>query len=354
MSIEKETQLAEGGLSRIWQHTQDDSTFAIVGSQDKDTQEMHDKELNNWISRMSTKYKTGYRKTIGRYSYQDGMIGEEPSAIIYNVPLDEVKKFAFNTVDKKGINQESIVWKDKDFFGILYADGSVDKFTKEPKNMTFSDVEEFGSRLANQMNHNKGKLFAFKFEQMVPTRSGSGITHIGDKNAQTKYETLFEMSLNEDVEEVNETEKLLTKIDEFIDDIYLLRKSSIMSEGEYGKGNMVFKELRNNGYLDKLKELKTKLTEKDMIVEEVMEDKQQEQLKEFKLIYPTTLRNGKSSNNFFTVYLRKETKNYLYLSQKHYLRPDYRYNKETNTIEIRQGSGNNWRKYKEYSLEPIE
>ena len=60
-------------------------------------------------------------------------------------------------------------------------------------------------------------------------------------------------------------------VDKFIDDVYLLRKSSIMADGEYGKGNLVFKELRNNGYLDQLKELKVKLTEKDMIVEKIEE-----------------------------------------------------------------------------------
>mgnify|MGYP003292533813 CR=1 FL=1 len=60
-------------------------------------------------------------------------------------------------------------------------------------------------------------------------------------------------------------------VDKFIDDVYLLRKSSIMADGEYGKGNLVFKELRNNGYLDQLKELKVKLTEKDMIVEKTEE-----------------------------------------------------------------------------------
>lgn len=60
-------------------------------------------------------------------------------------------------------------------------------------------------------------------------------------------------------------------VNKFIDDVYLLRKSSIMADGEYGKGNLVFKELRNNGYLDQLKELKVKLTEKDMIVEKTEE-----------------------------------------------------------------------------------
>lgn len=263
MKIEKK--INEGGLSRIWQHTQDDDTFAIIGSQDKDTGEFHDKELYSWASNNLSKYNSGYKKTRGRYTYKDGNIGEEPSVIVYNLPLEEVKKFAFNPVEKKGINQESIVWKDKDFFGILYADGSSDKFTKDPKNMTFNDVEEFGSRLANQMNHNKGKLFAFKFEQLVHTKPISWKNY---KNRETTYETLFEMKLPEEKKN-DKTQELLNKVDQFIDDVYLLRKTSIMSEGEYGKGNLVFKELRNNGYLDKLKELKVKLTEKDMIVEKV-------------------------------------------------------------------------------------
>lgn len=68
-------------------------------------------------------------------------------------------------------------------------------------------------------------------------------------------------------EKTDESQEILDEINKFIDDIYLLRKTSIMTDGEYGKGNMVFKEIRNNGYLDKLKELKVKLTEKDMIVE---------------------------------------------------------------------------------------
>ena len=46
-----------------------------------------------------------------------------------------------------------------------------------------------------------------------------------------------------------------------IEDIYELRKSGI-SEGEYSIQNLVFKELRNNKYLDGLKEYKDKLIAK--------------------------------------------------------------------------------------------
>lgn len=57
------------------------------------------------------------------------------------------------------------------------------------------------------------------------------------------------------------------KIDDFIEDVYDLRKNSIAKDGEYGLGNLVFKEFRNLGYLDNLKELKRKEIEKDLSLE---------------------------------------------------------------------------------------
>lgn len=57
------------------------------------------------------------------------------------------------------------------------------------------------------------------------------------------------------------------KIDDFIEDLYDLRKNSIAKDGEYGLGNLVFKEFRNLGYLDNLKELKRKEIEKDLSLE---------------------------------------------------------------------------------------
>lgn len=43
-------------------------------------------------------------------------------------------------------------------------------------------------------------------------------------------------------------------IEQLIDELYLIRKNSLDAEGEYGKGNQLFKELRNLGYLDQLKD----------------------------------------------------------------------------------------------------
>lgn len=59
------------------------------------------------------------------------------------------------------------------------------------------------------------------------------------------------------------------KIDDFIEDVYDLRKNSIAKDGEYGLGNLVFKEFRNLGYLDNLKELKRKEIEKDLSLESI-------------------------------------------------------------------------------------
>lgn len=62
-------------------------------------------------------------------------------------------------------------------------------------------------------------------------------------------------------------EDFINNIDKFIEDLYNLRKESITKDGEFGIGNLIFKEFRNKGYLDKLKELKIELENKEMSLE---------------------------------------------------------------------------------------
>lgn len=57
------------------------------------------------------------------------------------------------------------------------------------------------------------------------------------------------------------------EVKDFIEDLYDLRHEAIATEGEYGYGNQVFKELRALGYLDELKELKNKLISKQLSLE---------------------------------------------------------------------------------------
>lgn len=60
----------------------------------------------------------------------------------------------------------------------------------------------------------------------------------------------------------------LDTIESFIDDIYKLRQESIINDGEYGKGNLIFKEIRNRGILQELKDLKVKLENDEMSLNE--------------------------------------------------------------------------------------
>ena len=68
--------------------------------------------------------------------------------------------------------------------------------------------------------------------------------------------------VTEDVEEPLE-EKIgstsIDEIDKYINDLYELRKDGLATGGEYSLGNLIFKEARNKGYLDNLKELKNQL-----------------------------------------------------------------------------------------------
>ena len=60
--------------------------------------------------------------------------------------------------------------------------------------------------------------------------------------------------------------------DKLINDLYELRQDSIKDEGEFGMGNLVFKEMRNLGYLSDLKEKKAELESKELSLEDVSKD----------------------------------------------------------------------------------
>lgn len=58
------------------------------------------------------------------------------------------------------------------------------------------------------------------------------------------------------------------EIEKFFEELYDMRRNSIAKDGEYGIGNLVFKELRNNLFLDNLKELKNKLISNELSLKE--------------------------------------------------------------------------------------
>lgn len=92
----------------------------------------------------------------------------------------------------------------------------------------------------------------------------------------------------------------LSKIDEFLSDAYDLRAASLAAEGEFGIGNLVFKELRNRGILDRLKDLRNEIESKDY---SLPDDAEQE---------PTATENDRLATPF------EKAKNQLFSTAKNY------------------------------------
>lgn len=154
--IEEEFIITEANLSRIYNHIQDpNTTFAVIGTRDKDTgaeqwMKFRDKMLN-LDKRLGKSF--GYNIFKGVYTYKDGRTEDEYSAIILNIPKEEALKIA------KELNQESIIWKDNNFFGFIDVDSGKEDNSFTDKTMSFDDslTKQFGSRLLR-----KNKPFIFK------------------------------------------------------------------------------------------------------------------------------------------------------------------------------------------------
>lgn len=58
-------------------------------------------------------------------------------------------------------------------------------------------------------------------------------------------------------------------VEKFIDDLYMLRKESLASDGEFGEGNLIFKQFRNDGVLDELKLRLNNIKSKELTLEKM-------------------------------------------------------------------------------------
>ena len=150
-------------LTKLYRHLDknDETTFAIIGSNDKDNiTENHSKKLYDLIHRLidTTDNKISYKPIIGTYQMENGEIVKEWSYVIYNLSKEEAI-----TIGKE-INQESIIWKDANFFGFIYMDGREENcFSRNELDFSTETLDKFASKLASK--HNDGKRFAFKFEE---------------------------------------------------------------------------------------------------------------------------------------------------------------------------------------------
>lgn len=106
-----------------------------------------------------------------------------------------------------------------------------------------------------------GVYSLFKEEWIkVPIRK-----QIPDMSSDVDYQKLLEIWTNEATAVLQSTDR--QEVSSFIDELYNLRRLSIMSEGEYAKGNIVFKEIRNSGMLQLLKDHLLKLSSAELSLE---------------------------------------------------------------------------------------
>ena len=64
--------------------------------------------------------------------------------------------------------------------------------------------------------------------------------------------------------EINDSKERLNSIDKIKDRIKRMRQAGLEKGGEYSVENLVFKTIRNNGYLEKLSSEKTSIIDKDL------------------------------------------------------------------------------------------
>lgn len=100
-----------------------------------------------------------------------------------------------------------------------------------------------------------------------------------EKDMWIKYpvkEEVPDIDVSEQVSKYNNiileamTSNDLDKMKNILDSVYLLRKNSLACCGEYSKGNQIFKELRNQGILEELRERIYEETSKDLSLENLL------------------------------------------------------------------------------------
>lgn len=149
-----------------------DSCFAVIVARDMDTGELRTDELYQLVTQYNDLHHNGYNKSFGRYEYTDGPFKgttkDEPGIIIYNISLENALSIA------EKINQESIVYKNKNKFGIYYTDGSADmEFDNRSLSSDAEDdqcaklAERFGAQIAEMGSwdddHQKGEKSHYIF-----------------------------------------------------------------------------------------------------------------------------------------------------------------------------------------------
>lgn len=89
--------------------------------------------------------------------------------------------------------------------------------------------------------------------------------HLDDKLLELPDDDKDYNQLVSDISQVITDENITSdEVSQFIDKLYIMRKNSLSKDGEFGKGNLLFKKLRSKQYLDALKDKLRSLRNKEL------------------------------------------------------------------------------------------
>lgn len=155
------------------------------------------------------------------------------------------------------------IWGNK----IIMTNGYIKKSQKLDRN-------EFNNAKKLMNNYLKNKANLKESKDKISTISIDDYLKVCLKNEE--FRKAWYSNDKEDVEKENKVEESISdnqsnleKIDNLIEDIYDLRKQGMARDGEMDIFNLIFKEFRNLGYLDNLKELRKKEISKELSLEQL-------------------------------------------------------------------------------------
>lgn len=263
----------------------------IISTNEADTEVLTETALNK--STQETKMDAWHNGSRGANVTQ---MSDDKLEMNYNICVDkgytaeatELKKEAINrglawaTQTAKTFAPSSLTYS-KGAINITWARAMLNWLDKNLKTLDLKTLADLGGSTYTE----KGALFALLLTILLNAQEKVDLLKQAlvfngfsiDEIKQAINTLLNNPSLIDDLTSICDTLKAensleeevhTPKIDEitqFIQDLYDMRKSSLASDGEYSIGNLIFKEVRNKGYLDKLKELKNKLIGKELSLE---------------------------------------------------------------------------------------
>ena len=110
----------------------------------------------------------GFNDIEGTYTYDNGKRGRETSIIIYNLSKEDALDIG------RKLNQESIIWKDNNYFGFLDSNGN-EEGTFEKGDLTFD--QQITNMYGSKLRTGRGLKPAFAFEcKLIETDKNSALS----------------------------------------------------------------------------------------------------------------------------------------------------------------------------------